>query len=183
MKKILVTIFVVTLISNSIAQNSLNQTISEQKLHYITLKSELARAVQMYNTNLSTIEFGYNMPVMSLSADSLIEALRPIYELQSPYSRNALEIHADRLMMRNRGMKYFISELTAQQQNLTNLWNVAQVCDTKYLSLTNDFQNMQDQLASLEEQQQSRKSGGRLNFIYTFVSGLVVGGLVGAVVF
>ena len=167
----------------SFAQNSLNQTIAEQKLHYISLKSELSKTIQIYNTNLSTIQLNYNMPVMSLSADSLIEALRPQYELQSPYSRNALEIHADRLMMRNRGIEYFIAELTAQQQNLTNLWNVAQVCDTKYLSLIDDYQNIQDQLAILEEQQQRKKSGGRLKFVYTFISGLVVGGLVSAVVF
>ncbi len=183
MKKILFAIFSLMLFTNSFSQNSLNQSIAEQKLHYISLKSELSKTVRMYNTNLSTIQLNYDMPEMSLSADSLIEALRPIYELKSPYSRNALEIHADRLMMRNRGIEYFISELTAQQQNLTNLWNVAQVCDTKYLSLIDDYQNIQHQLASLEEQQQSRKSQKYQKIIYTFVSGLVVGGLVGAVVF
>ena len=83
-------------------------------MHYIALKSELIKTVHLYNTSLTSLQQDYNMPVHAISADSLIEALRPEFPLESPYSRNALELHADRLVMRNRGIEYFTSHIAAQ---------------------------------------------------------------------
>ncbi|MBD3287798.1 hypothetical protein GF337_03265 [candidate division KSB1 bacterium] len=183
MKRIMIALIFLMLCSAGNAQNSLNQIITEEKLHYIALKSELTKTVHLYNSSLTSLQQDYNMPVVSISADTLIEALRPEFPLQSPYSKNALELHADRLMMRNRGIEYFTSHIAAQQTNLVNLWNIAQACDTKLMALETEFLEVQDSMLALKQEQESRKNRGLSRFVITFVSGLVVGGLIGGVAF